>query len=70
MQEAIDLGFLLVLELLVEFSEAWVAMLGWAGGWEGEAAPTRSGTCATTTLLHLARCWDGWIVDAETVQQA
>lgn len=70
MQEAVDLGFLFIFELLVEFSEAWVAMMGWASGGESEAAPTCSGTCATTTLLHLAWCWDGWIVDAEVVQQA
>ena len=34
-QESVDLGFLFVLELLVEFPEAWVAVMGWAGGWEG-----------------------------------
>jgi len=68
-QEAVDLGFLFVLELLVEFSEAWVAVMRRTSGGEGDAAPTCSGVCATTvtTLLHFAWCWGRRIIDVEVV---
>lgn len=71
-QQPVDLGLLLVLQLLMQFSQAGLTLMMRVCGGQREGPPTqtRASRIAPTARLELAGGWHTWIVDVgEVVHQ-